>query len=73
MKVSARLGWSRTGHVSDDYHEHSVQRVEGVDFRGTDGFGNVIEVGLRSGNAGDLGYRISVNGKDITTGGRNDG
>lgn len=59
-KAKVQIGYSRSD--LDHYRTWSRQSLVGVDVKVVDGLGNEIEISARQ---SDIGYRITVNGKEI--------
>jgi len=65
MKANVSVGYSQNG--LNAYHTKDFTNLTGADIKATDGLGNVIEVNVRE---EDIGYRISLNGKELIKGGK---
>jgi len=66
MKAELSIGYTRKGLYDSRgrwaYQEKRYENLVGCDVTIKDGLGNTIEVNARE---GDIGYRVSVNGKEI--------
>lgn len=65
-KASIQVGYTR--NTLDNYQLWKRKNLTGIDVKGKDGQGNLIEVGIReciiSGQ--EMGFRIWINGKEVS-------
>lgn len=59
-KADVMVGYTKNG--IGGYHTFSREALQGADVSANDGLGNIITVAVRE---GEIGYRITVNGKII--------
>ena len=63
QKASIDVGYTKSD--LEHYAWINKQGLQGADITAKDGKGNIIEVNIR---AGDIGYRVRLNGKEIAEG-----